>query len=125
MGLTELPAELQIQIFSYLERPDLKAARGVSRKFRDNASPNLFTSVVACARYLALSAMQKTSLHPIYQKYVKELVFDGSVYNSALASQFERYKSRADQCPEISIGFGWEQYKRSVNRIFHKETDIN
>lgn len=112
MGFAELPAELQIQIFGYLERPDLKAARGVSRKFRNNASPNLFTSVVACARYLALSAMQKISLHPIYQKYVKELVFDGSVYSGAFASKFERYKEQANKCAEVDSGFGWEHIKR-------------
>lgn len=112
MGFAELPAELQIQVLGYLERPDLKAARSVSRKFRDNASPNLFTSVVACARYLALSAMQKSSLHPVYQKYVKELVFDGSVYNSTLARKYERYKLEVDRYPEVNRGFGREQYKR-------------
>lgn len=126
MSFAQLPTELQIEIFGYLERLDLKAARGVSRKFRDHTSPSLFQNVVACARYKALSAMQKVSLHPVYQTYVKELIFDGSVYDSALASRFERYQAQADQCDAISTGFRWEnmaRYKR-YQLLYREQEDM-
>ena len=58
---TLLPAELQIEIFDYLDATDVKSARAVSRKFRDNATPALFRSIVACARYQALGAFQNVS----------------------------------------------------------------
>lgn len=62
MGLfNRLPAELQIEIFDYLPATDVKAARAVSRTFRDNATPALFRSIVACARYQALGAFQNVS----------------------------------------------------------------
>jgi hypothetical protein len=59
----DLPAELQIQISDYLHSADVKSARAVSRKFRDNAAPALYRSIVACERYQALSAFQNVSLH--------------------------------------------------------------
>jgi len=80
-----LPAELQIQIFDYLGTVDVKAARAVSTRFRDNATPALFRGVVACARYQALGACQNVSLHSIYSGYVREIIFDGTVYESNLA----------------------------------------
>lgn len=36
-----LPTKLEIEIFSHLNIPDIKAARAVSRKCRDNATPVL------------------------------------------------------------------------------------
>jgi hypothetical protein len=93
MSFNLLPAELQIEVFSYLANFDLKAVRAVSRKLHDNASPALFRSVVACARYEALGAFQKISLHSVLQTYVKEIVFDGSVYNRDLAYSSELYQT--------------------------------
>ena len=87
-----LPAELQIEIFSYLQVSDLKTARGVCRKFRDHASPALFRSILACARYSAMGAFQKISLHSIFPAYVKEIVFDGSVYEADLAKNEQAYE---------------------------------
>jgi hypothetical protein len=89
-----LPAELQIEIFSHLENIDLKAARAVSRQLRNNASPALFRSIVACARYVALGTFQKISLDLVLQKYVKEIVFDGSVYNREVAIHQNVYESQ-------------------------------
>ena len=73
---SHLPAELQIEIFDHLETVDAKAARAVTRTFRDNATPALFQSIVACARHHALGAYQKVSQHPTYSGYVKEIIFD-------------------------------------------------
>lgn len=105
MGLAQLPSELQIHIFSYLDRLSLKAIRGVSTKFRDNASPELFRQALACARYQALSTLQKLSLHPIYHTYVKEILFDGSVYDPNIAKNEGRYHQLADERPELAHGF--------------------
>ena len=118
MAFLDLPAELQMEIFSYLEhRPDLKNARCVNRKFWENTSPALFRSVLACSRYKALSVVQKVSLHPIYKAYVKELIFDGSVYNSALAGKYERYQAQAD-ISGMNEGFRWDKMTRFAHFSF-------
>jgi hypothetical protein len=96
-----LPAELQLEIFSHLDNIDLKAARAVSRQLRDNASPALFRSVVACARYVALGTFQKISLDSVLQKYVKEIVFDGSVYNREVALQLDVYERQNGKYDEL------------------------
>ncbi|KAF2706857.1 hypothetical protein K504DRAFT_385139 [Pleomassaria siparia CBS 279.74] len=126
MGFAELPAELQIEILSYLERPDLKAARAVSRSFRDNTSPSLFKSTVACPRYQALGAMQKISLHSVYQIYVKTIIFDGSVYDGDLANNEQRYLIQADECAEINTGFRWEKHTRykRYQQLFREQEDM-
>jgi hypothetical protein len=72
----ELPAELQIQIFDYLDAADIKRVRAVSKKFRDNATPPLFCSIVVCPRYQALGAFQNVSLHPIYAGYVRTPMYE-------------------------------------------------
>ena len=86
-----LPAEIQIEIFTYLEGSSLKAVRGVCRAFRDNAEPTLFRYVIASARYQSLGAFQKISLFPIFQKHVREIVFDGSLYDQFLAKNEQAY----------------------------------
>ncbi|KAI4660624.1 uncharacterized protein J4E78_005328 [Alternaria triticimaculans] len=95
-NFTQLPAELQIQIFDYLHAPDVKSARAVSRTFRNNATPALFRSIVACARYQALGAFQNVSLHSIYSGYVREIIFDGTLYDGHLAKDHRNY-SRAEE----------------------------
>jgi hypothetical protein len=103
MSLERLPAELQLEIFCHLANHDLKAARAVSRKLCENASPALFRSVVACARYQALGALQKISLNPVLPKYVKEIVFDGSLYNNDLARSAERYQAQSNKLSDIRV----------------------
>lgn len=89
----QLPAELLIEVFSYLQASDIKTARSVSRKCRDNATPVLFRSIVACARYPAMGAFQSISLHSIYPTYVKEIVYDGSVFEADLAQNEHIYEN--------------------------------
>jgi hypothetical protein len=89
----DLPAELQIHIFSFLERYDVKNVRRVCRKFRDNASPHVFNTALVCTRYRALSVLKLMSLHESYRTYIKELVFDGSVYSRVLASSWDLYRN--------------------------------
>jgi hypothetical protein len=101
MRLDLLPAELQLEIFSNLENTDLKAARAVSRQLRDNASPALFRSVVACARYVALGTFQKIALDSVLQKYVKEIIFDGTVYNREVALHQDIYERQNSYHEEL------------------------
>jgi hypothetical protein len=103
MGLERLPAELQLEIFRHLANRDLKAARAVSRKLCENASPALFRSVVACARYQALGALQKISLNAVLPRYVKEIVFDGSLYNNDLAHSADRYQEQSGKLGDIRL----------------------
>ncbi|KAF2739969.1 hypothetical protein EJ04DRAFT_572692 [Polyplosphaeria fusca] len=111
MGLL-LPAELQLQIFSFLERHDLKAVRAVCRAFRDNASPHLFKSALVCARYRALSTLKLISLHESYRKYVKEIIFDGSVYLKSFTLSSDRYRAEADHHEGLRVGFSREKFLR-------------
>ena len=97
MAFSDLPAEIQLEIFAYLGPTDLKAVRAVCLKFRDNASPALFKRTVACARYKALGCLRDISRHPIYAGYVKEIVFDGSVYEPTLAANQATYQQIADR----------------------------
>jgi hypothetical protein len=109
MGFLQLPAELQIHIFSYITPPELKVARAVCTQFRDNASVWLFRKVVACARYQAMGAFQRISENTVYGKYVKEIVFDGSTYQSWLAQSEFLYQREADRYPELKGVVSWER----------------
>jgi hypothetical protein len=110
-----LPAELHLEVFSHLQNSDLKAVRAVSRRLRDNASPALFHSIIACARYEALGAFQNISTHPVLQKYVKEIVFDGSVYHPDLANSLDLYTIQNKQHGHLSASSSfWSARTRYV-----------
>jgi hypothetical protein len=112
MSFAELPSELQIEIFSYLDPLELKAARAVCRRFRQNASPPLFKRVVACARYKALGCLRDVSLHSVYASYVNEIVFDGSIYEPTLASPEISYQTMADKIlPDLRKEWHWIKHK--------------
>ena len=96
----ELPAELQIEIFNYLQPIHVKAARAVSRMFRDNATPALFRKIVACPRYQALGAFQNISLHSLYSSYPREIVFDGTLYSDRIALDDRQYYLLERSYPE-------------------------
>jgi hypothetical protein len=109
-----LPTELQLEVFSHLDYSDLKAARAVSRKLRDNASPALFRCVVACARYVAMGSFQNISLNPVLRKYVKAIIFDGSIYDAATSSRKELYESQNDRFDDLRTSSFWSLQTRSV-----------
>jgi hypothetical protein len=94
-----LPAELQIHVFSYLDNSDLKAARAVSKTCRKNASALLFQSAVVCVRYRALGAFQNISLDPIFQRSVRQIIFDASVYQEQLAENEHANYQEQDASP--------------------------
>ncbi|KAH8731160.1 hypothetical protein GQ44DRAFT_736259 [Phaeosphaeriaceae sp. PMI808] len=96
----------------YLDNTNLKAARASSRKLHDNATPALFRSVVACARYDALGAFQKISLHPVLQNYIKQIVFDGSLYNQDLANSERTYQAQSDRYEALRSSSFWTSRTR-------------
>jgi hypothetical protein len=110
----DLPAELHFQIFDYLHPSDVKSARAVSKKFRDNATPSLFCSIVACPRYQALGAYQNVSLHSIYSGYVKELVFDGTMYDAQLACNERAYYEAEGRLENPELYRNWSSRTRYV-----------
>ncbi|PSN72832.1 hypothetical protein BS50DRAFT_482074 [Corynespora cassiicola Philippines] len=110
-NLAQLPAELQIDIFGYLGSVDLKSVRSVCKTFRNNASPALFRTIVACCRYQAMGAFQNISLHPVFAPYVNEIIFDGSVYDYEPATDESLYHRLADAIVE-SRGFRWQRHSR-------------
>jgi len=112
MSFLQLPAELQIHVFSYSAAPELKAARAVCTKFRDNASMWLFRKVLACARYQAMGAFQRISEHTTYGKYVKEIVFDGTTYDPDLAQSEYLYQRSADQFEQLKGVVSWARRTR-------------
>lgn len=115
MTFESLPSEIQIEIFSYLRGKHLKSVRGVCRAFRDNAEPTLFQRVIAAARYQALGALQKISLFPVFQKHVREIVFDGSQYDKSLAKNERAYHSLAARIPKLEQGFQWQKHTRQAS----------
>jgi hypothetical protein len=114
MPFESLPAEVQIEVFSYLEPSNLKAVRRVCCAFRDNAEPILFRNVIATARYQSLGAFQKISLFPVFQKCVREIVFDGSVYDKVLAKHEQSYHRQAAKFSNLEQGFHWHKHIRYV-----------
>ncbi|KAF1968613.1 hypothetical protein BU23DRAFT_514387 [Bimuria novae-zelandiae CBS 107.79] len=112
MSFTKLPSELQIEVFSNLSNKDLKNVRAVSTCCRDNASVWLFRSIIACARYQAMGAFQKISLHPIYREYVKEVVFDATEYDRALAENEHEYQRNVDNHNDLKHTVGWFRHAK-------------
>ncbi|KAH6615251.1 hypothetical protein C7974DRAFT_437140 [Boeremia exigua] len=108
----DVSEEIQIEIFSYLRGSNLKAVRGVCRAFRDNAEPTLFRYVIATARYQSLGAFQKISLFTVFQKHVREIIFDGSVYDQLLARHEPSYHAHAARVPSLEQGFTYHKHGR-------------
>lgn len=124
MSFTKLPAELQIQVFSYLSNRDLKSVRAVNIRCRDNASVWLFRSIIACARYQAMGVFQKISLHPVYQNYVKEIVFDATEYDRVLAENEKAYHRLADRHKELKNVVSWHRHtKFKKYQLLYKEQE--
>jgi len=109
-----LPAELQIEILSYLDASEVQAARTVSRSFRDNAAPKRYQSIVACARYQGLGCFQNITTHPAYGGYVREIIFDGTVFVKNLAKDDDVYYRAQLNFKELNTPNSWYRRARSV-----------
>ncbi|KAH7130633.1 hypothetical protein B0J11DRAFT_578155 [Dendryphion nanum] len=125
-SFSALPSELQILIFSYLNCKDLKTARQLCQKCDQNASPALFNTAVACARYQALGTLKKISLHSILPKYVKEIHFDGSVYNKLIAESEQTYCSLENEHVPDAPGnlFHKRNRWRRYRELFNEQEEV-
>ncbi len=83
-----LPNELWLQAFGYLSKPDLKALRlSADPLFASLASSLLFTTAYIAARRGVLDTFKNLTTHPVFCKYVKEIVFDSSWIDPATVSR--------------------------------------
>lgn len=121
-----LPAELQIEILSYLDASEVQAARTISRSFRENAAPKQFQSIVACARYQGLGVFQNIATHPAYGGYVKEIVFDGSVFVKNLAKDDDVYDRAQFNFKELNTANCWQKRARwkRYQALYEEQEDL-
>jgi hypothetical protein len=114
MSLERLPAELRLEIIRYLSTPNLKALRHVNTELKDNTTPALFGRAVVAPRYQALATFQNISLAPSLSAHVKEVVFDGSVYDGFIAEREAFYLHHNAVLPGLQRGSTLEKHDRSV-----------
>lgn len=91
--MERLPHEIVCRIFSYLQSPDLKHARLVSSDLKTAASRHLFSRILIAPRRDVLSVFRRVYEHDTYRLYVKQIVYDGSIYDVSLARSAETYIS--------------------------------
>ncbi|KAI9706427.1 MAG: hypothetical protein M1836_003432 [Candelina mexicana] len=83
----EVPAEVLVEIFSHLQRRDIKAIRQVCKDFQAASSQYLFDRVYVSPQELHLNILTAVSQHPVFSKYVREIVYDCSQFPSELLSR--------------------------------------
>ena len=74
--IMELPTELVLQTFQYLDKADLKHARLVSRLWSCCDSERLFTKLFISPHKLNLRSFVMIARDPVLSRYVKELEYD-------------------------------------------------
>ncbi|KAI9723259.1 MAG: hypothetical protein M1812_001141 [Candelaria pacifica] len=72
----EVPAEILILIFGYLAGRDIKTTRLVCKDFEAASSQYLFDRVYVSPQELHLEILTAVSQHPIFQKHIREIVYD-------------------------------------------------
>lgn len=111
-SLDGLPAELQVEICSYLTTTDIKAVRAACKVLRDNATPFLFHCILACARYRAMGAFWNIASRTDFAPHVKQIVFDGTVYIEQVANNEEEYYCAESQLSSEGTPSPYQQFLR-------------
>lgn len=95
----QLPQETLTHIFSYLSdyRRDIAACRLVCRCFLACCSEFLIPRVTFAKRLDTLQRLWEVLEHPYFRRHVKELVYDASVYEESLVTDFEEYEDACDR----------------------------
>jgi hypothetical protein len=117
MSIKLLPVELQLEIFVYLRTRDLKALRYVTKELRQTAASVLFRRAVVCARYQAFRAFLEIARNPTLSTNVKEIVFDGSVYDGNIAERKAFYLHHTAALPGLQKGSFLENHQRSLTPL--------
>ena len=92
--IQSLPPELLNEIIDYLAGDNklrLKTLRFVCRQWAEIAATQLFDTLVVSPSDLNINAFKEVSSHPIYARYVKILVYDGSWFRSDITT-LEAYR---------------------------------
>ena len=83
--IMNLPIELVLQTFHYLNKADLKRARLVSKFWSRCASKDLFTKLFISPHELNLQVFVSVARDPVLSGYVKELEYDAVDFSPHLA----------------------------------------
>ncbi|KAI9795861.1 MAG: hypothetical protein M1835_005057 [Candelina submexicana] len=126
MSLSAIPTELLVKIFAYHNnKSDIKSVRLVCNAFERAASQYLFPRVYLSPHRLHLQILQAVSQHPVFSRYVREIVYDASYfdpdiddtlkYREKLSLQFQRSKAGGLLMPsEAIISEGFLKYRTHV-----------
>ncbi|KAI9701256.1 MAG: hypothetical protein M1836_001926 [Candelina mexicana] len=78
----EVPTEILVRIFSYLHKDDIKCVRQICRDFVAASAQYLFDRLYVSPQELHLEILTAVSQHPIFSKYVREIVYHCSQFRS-------------------------------------------
>ncbi|KAK4543867.1 hypothetical protein LTR36_004900 [Oleoguttula mirabilis] len=120
--LAALPPELLSRIISFLsdKRKDISTCRLVCQTFKELASPYLITRVVFALRLDAVSRLHDVLRHPYFSRYVTELVYDASLYDSQVAGDWNEYVQECQEAPRSFVDPDWAKRKRTEARLWHR-----
>ena len=97
-----VPPELFSIVCSHLSKKDLQSARLVSKAFELVASPFLFRTVWFSTDPRDWGNIRNISQHPVFHKYVREIVYDNTVYESAFCKRETYVASLGTSCLQNS-----------------------
>ncbi|KAK4907412.1 hypothetical protein LTR49_023558 [Elasticomyces elasticus] len=111
----QLPPELLIHVFSYLPTAppsDIAACRLVNRAFKELSSPFLLPCVVFARRLEVITKLREVLQHPYFRRHVKELIYDGSSYAQATATDWDQYVEDCERAPRDMEDVAWKERQR-------------
>lgn len=116
-----LPPELLGRVFAFLadERRHISASRLVCRTFKELSSPYLITAVVFAKRWREVTRLHEVLNHPYFSRHVTELIYDSSLYNGAIATNWNAYVDACEDAPRMLRDAEWMQRKRDEAIMWH------
>lgn len=102
LQLQDLPDELLTTILSYLPKLDLKEARLTCVRWSNIGVEGLFQRVYFAPRKDVMQRFADVTGHPIFSRTIKEVVYDGTLFQSRLINEQTLRKHYEDfvQLPE-------------------------
>ena len=125
MGSIEevLPPEVLTRILRSLSdrRRDIAACRRVCWGFHACCSEFLVTRVTFAKRFDTIQRLWEVLEHPYYRRHVTELVYDASLYQESIVTDFEHYEDACDRhCMRTFCGDeGIEEMQRYA-QFYHR-----
>lgn len=102
LQLQDLPDELLTTILSYLLKLDLKEARLTCVRWSNIGVEGLFQRVYFAPRKDVMQRFADVTGHPIFSRTIKEVVYDGTLFQSRLINEqtFRKHYEDFVQLPE-------------------------